>query len=235
MKSKTTRVLQSITGVYAALYVTAIVVSFFQGDLTFSSLLDTMLLIPVLIILAGAVLSWTRVKMGAILLMAWTACVWFYDLFLARGPDSGMVSIMAVPAMVLGVLLVLEWYKTNESAVPPKQLQWRYLLRVLLVNYMVLYAIVVFSELVKGKPYDYFSLPFILFPLLLLVFLAGFALAWKRELLAGILFLLWSAIMIAGSVTYFDFGDSGPWLLFGLPVLLQGVLYLNQHFQYRTK
>jgi hypothetical protein len=235
MKSKTTKVLPIITGVYAALYVAAIVASFIQGELVFSSLLDTVLLLPVLIIIAGALLSWTRLKIAGILLMVWTAFTWFYDQFLDRGMDSGMVSLMAVPGLVLGVLLLLKWYKTSDPVVPPKQLQWRFLLRVLLVNYIVLYAIVVFSELVKGKPYDYFSLPFILFPLLLLVFLAGFALAWKRELLAGILFLLWSAIMIAGSVAYYNFAQSGPWLVFGFPVLLQGAFYMNQHFQYRTK
>jgi len=142
---------------------------------------------------------------------------------------------MAVPAMVLGVLLLLKWYKTSESAVPTKQLQWRFLLRVLLINYIVLYAIVVLSELLKGKPFDYFSLPYILFPLLLLVFLAGFALSWRREFTAGFIILFWCAIMIAGSVAYFDFRQSGPWIIFGLPVLLQGIFYLNHHYQYRPK
>jgi len=235
MKSKTTRTLQFITSAYAALYVAAIVVSFIQGDLTFSNTLDVLLLLPVLMIIAGAVLSWTRVKVAGIILMVWTAFVWFYDLYLTWGQDSGMVSIMAVPAMVLGVLLLLKWYKTTETPAPSKQLQWKFLLRVLLINYIVLYAIVVLSELLKGKPVDYFSLPFILFPLLLLVFLAGFALAWKREFLAGFIFLFWSAIMIAGSVAYFDFRTSGPWIIFGIPVLLQGIFYMNHHYQYKPK
>jgi hypothetical protein len=235
MKTKTTRVLQILTSAYAALYVAAVVVSFVQGDLVFSSLTDKLLVIPVLIIIAGAVWSWSKVKTAGIILMAWTASVWFYDLYLARGLDSGMVSIMAVPVMVMGALLLLEWYKAAGTAAPSKKLQWRFLLRVLLVNYMVLYAIVVLSELLKGDPYDYFSLPFISFPLLLLIFLAGFALAWKRELLAGILFLLWSAVMVAGSAAYFEFSNSGPWLLFGVPVLLQGIFYINHHFQYRAK
>ncbi len=229
MKSKTTRALQIITSAYAALYVAAIVISFFQGELDFSNLLDRLLLLPVLLIIAGAVLSWTNVKVAGIILMVWTTCVWFYDLYLNRGQDSGMVSILAVPVMVMGALFILQWYKTTETTAPPKQLQWKFLLRVLLINYIVLYAIVVLSELLKGKAFDYFSLPFILFPLLLLVFLAGFALAWKREFLAGFIFLLWCAIMIAGSVAYFDFRDSGPWIIFGIPVLLQGIFYLNHH------
>jgi membrane protease YdiL (CAAX protease family) len=235
MKSKTTRILQILTSAYGALYLAVIVSSFIQGDLTFSNLVDKLGIIPVLIFIAGLVLSWLRLKTGGIILMVWTASIWFYDLCLAREVGGGLASIMSVPAMVLGSLLLLEWYKGTETGASSKKLQWRYLLRVLLINYLVLYAIVVFSEVVTGRPREYLSLPFILFPVLLLVFLAGFALAWKREILAGYIFLLWSAILVFGNLAYFDLRDSGPWLLFGIPVLVQGLFYLNQHYQYRAK
>jgi membrane protease YdiL (CAAX protease family) len=235
MKSKTTRILQILTSAYGALYLAVIVSSFIQGDLTFSNLVDKLGIIPVLIFIAGVVLSWLRLKTGGIILMVWTASIWFYDLCLAREVGGGLASIMSVPSMVLGSLFLLEWYKGTETGASSKKLQWRYLLRVLLINYLVLYAIVVFSEVVTGRPREYLSLPFILFPVLLLVFLAGFALAWKREILAGYIFLLWSAILVFGNLAYFDLRDSGPWLLFGVPVLIQGLLYLNQHYQYRAK
>ena len=235
MKFKTTRILQILISVYAALYLAVIISSFIEGELNLSNLTDKLVLIPVVIFIAGLVLSWLRLKTGGIILMVWTASIWFYDLCLAREVGGGLASILSVPAMVLGSLLLLEWYKGTETGASSKKLQWRYLLRVLLINYLVLYAIVVFSEVVTGRPREYLSLPFILFPVLLLVFLAGFALAWKREILAGYLFLLWSAILVFGNLAYFDLRDSGPWLLFGVPVLIQGLLYLNQHYQYRAK
>lgn len=235
MKSKTTRILQILTSAYAAIYLAAIISSFVQGELAVSNLVDKLVIVPVLIFMAGVVLSWIRVKPAGIILMVWTACIWFYDLYLSRDVGGGMASILSVPAMVLGALFLLEWYKSTEATAASKKLQWKYLLRVLLVNYFVLYAIVVFSEMIKGRPREYLSLPFMLFPLLLLLFLAGFLLSWKREVLAGYIFLLWSAILVFGNLAYFDLRDSGPWLMFGLPVLVQGLLYLNRHYQYRAK
>ncbi len=75
----------------------------------------------------------------------------------------------------------------------------------------VLYTIVVISELSSENTYNYSSLPFILFPLMFLVFLIGFIFSWKWELQAGFIFLLWYAILFTGSVIYFEFRDSGPW------------------------
>jgi hypothetical protein len=93
----------------------------------------------------------------------------------------------------------------------------------------------VLSELFGGNPIDYFSLPFILYPLLLMIFLVGFVLSWRKEFYAGFVFLFWCVIMYYGSIAYIEFRQSGPWNLLGIPILLQGILYIKHHYQFRSK
>jgi hypothetical protein len=235
MNPKPTKTLQIITGVLAALYLAGIIISFIDGELTFYKLLDNYFLLLFVMFISGFILSWTRRKTAGIILMVWNAGVWIYDLYLTRGhQDSGMLSFMAVPALVIGALLLLQWYRTSDATVPSEQKQWKYVLRILLINYAALYGILVFTELTSGNLSDYFSLPFILFPLLLLLFILGFVLSWKREFQAGIIFLIWYAIMLFGTIVYSEFRDSGPWILFGFPVFLQGLFYIKNHFTYKV-
>ena len=234
MKSKSTKILQIITGIYAALYFTGVVSSFIEGDLSFLKLVDNLFIALFLIFLIGFALSWTREKIAGIILMIWNAGAWIYDLYLARGHDSGMFCIMAVPVLVIGSLMLLQWYKTTGRPQPLIQQQWKFILRILLINYAVLYAIVVITELTVGKPLDYFSIPFILFPLLLLFFLMGFALSWKKEFQAGLIFLFWFAVLLYGTIAYSVFRDSGPWIVFGIPILTQGLFYIRNHLSFKS-
>lgn len=235
MKLKEIKYFQIISVVYAALYLTAVISYFTDRELSFSKLINSLFLLLFLIFIVGFTLLWTREKIAGIILMAWNTGVWIWDLVLVRGQDSGMLCIMAVPVLVIGALLVLRWYKINSILVPTVQKQWKFILRVLIINYAVLYTIVVISELSSGKPPDYLSIPFILFPLMLLIFYTGFALAWNSEFYAGIIFLLWCAVMLFGAINYPEFRNSGPWILFGLPILLQGLFYIKNHFQYKLK
>ena len=236
MKSKTTKILQIITSVIAALYFIGTAMSFFCED-GLSSLKpsDYLYLVPLLIFMVGFAFSWRRQKIAGIILMVWNASIWIYDLYLFRVQDWGMASSMAVPVMVIGALFLLQWYKTTKLTASSKKQQWKFILRVLLINYAVLYAIVVFSSLSVGESVDYFSLPFILFPLLLLVFIGGFAVSWKSEFYAGFILLFWYVILLFGTIAYSEFFSSGPWIMFGIPILLQGIFYLNQHYRYRPK
>ena len=237
MKSTTTKTLQILTGVFAALYFIFTAISLFnEGGLSVLNTIDYLSLVPLLIFMAGFALSWTRQKMAGIILMVWNAGVWIYALYLNGGqPDTEMRCMIAIPIMVIGAFFLLQWYKTTKVTVSSKKQQWKFILRVLLINYAVLYAIVVFSGLSAGESVHYFSLPFILFPLLLIVFIGGFALSWKSEFYSGFIFLFWYAILLFGTIAYSEFFSSGPWIMFGIPILLQGIFYLNQHYQYKTK
>ena len=234
MKPKSTKILQIITGLYAALYLTGILSSLIDGELSFLKLVDNLFIALFLIFMIGFALSWTREKMAGIIFMVWNSGVWIYALFLFRERDSGMFCIMAVPVLVIGSLMLLQWYKTTGTPQPLIQQQWKFILRILLINYAVLYAIVVITELTAGKQLDYFSIPFILFPLLLLFFLMGFALSWKKEFQAGLIFLFWFAVLLYGTIAYSVFRDSGPWIVFGIPILIQGLFYIKNHLSFKS-
>jgi hypothetical protein len=235
MISKSTRILRIIIIVYAALFLAAIVSSFYNNELSFADIKDILFLLLFVMLLAGIGLLWIREKTAAIIFMVWNIGIWISDLYLGSGEDRGMLSIMAVPVMVVGALLLLERYKSYGTHQPSIPKQWKYILRVLLINYAVLYSIVVVSELYHGGLREYYRLPFILFPVIFLVFILGFTLSWKREFHAGITFLAWYAILFMGSAIWHEFGDSGPWILFGIPVLLQGLFYIKNYLWYKTR
>ena len=233
-KSKTTKTLQILTGVFAALYFIIIAMSFIFDDLSFSTLTDYLFLVPLLILISCLALSWTKQKMAGIILMILNAGVWIYELYFARVQDDhGMASLMASSVMVIGALFLLEWYKTSKATVPSEQQQWKFILPILLINYAVLYGIYVLSELHHGEPVGYFSFPFIIFPLLLLIFLVGFVLSWKREFIAGYIFLFWFAILFCSNIAYSQILDFEGESIFGLAILLQGIFYIRNHRKFR--
>jgi hypothetical protein len=235
MISKSTRILWILIIVYFVLYLAAIVISFFNKELSFAGMNYILFLLLFVIFIAGFIMLWIREKTAAILLMVWNTGIWIHDLCLGSGQDRGMISIMAVPVMIVGALLLLERYKSSGTQTPSVPNQWKYILRVLLINYAILYSIVVISELIHREPHEYFSVPFILFPVIFLVFILGFALSWKWEFYAGIIFLAWYAILLLGSVIWYKLGDSGPWILFGIPILLQGLFYIKNYLWYETR
>ena len=76
--------------------------------------------------------------------------------------------------------------------------------------------------------WDYQSFPGIILLLSLVIFLFGFFLSWSRERIAGILFIVWYALILETSFIYGEFGRSGPWFIMGLTVLIQGIIYLTR-------
>ncbi len=234
MQSKSTRILWILTGAYAALYFTGIGITLHEGELSFKNLNDILFLILSVIFLTAIALLWANKKTAGIFFMAWNTGIWIYDFLLEKGQDTGMLSIMAIPIMVIGALFCLEWFKASGKSQQSVPSQWKYMLLILLINYSLLYLIVVISELYSGKHTDYFSLPFILLPILFLLFIIGFAFSWKCDFVAGLIFVLWYAILIVGSVGYFELRDSGPWIMFGIPLLLQGLFYIKNNLWYKS-
>lgn len=236
MKTKTIKTLQILASVGAVLYLLLVAMIVFYDSYPIFNPFDLKEAL-LLIFIAGFALIWTNKKMAAgILFLIWNAGVWIDDLYLDRPEmDYSMASAMATSFMLIGAFLLLEWYKTAKETLASVQNQWRYILRVLLINYAVLYAIVVFSELALGEPVNYLDFPYIIYPLLLLIFIVGFLVSWKKELLAGYIFLLWFAILIFANVAYSEVLKLGPWAAFGLPILLQGIFYIKNHNKYRPK
>jgi hypothetical protein len=237
-KSKTTKTLQILIGIGVVLYIFGFTMALFFGPgLDFSNLNTYLSLGLLIVLIVGFALSWTNKKMATgIVLMIWNAGVWITTLYLIeREDDYAMGSAMASLIMILGAFFLLEWYKTSKATLPLEQQQWKFILRVLLVNYAVLYIIVVFSEITIGEPVNYISYPFIIYPILLLIFFVGFLFSWKKELLSGYIFLSWCAILIGANITYSEISTLGGWALFGLPLLLQGIFYIKNHYEFRPK
>jgi len=240
-KSTSNSTLPILTGVCALLYLAAIVNAIIIGSFTSLTLEAILYSVFLLILVAGFILSWKSKKQAGIVLLAWTAGMWIIDLIIIgdkSDTDSGMASAVVSPVLVIGALLLLGWFKTSRATRPSAHEGWKFILRVLMICYAVLYSILVIAEIAGrtgANVVEYFSYPFILFPLLLLVFVVGFLFSFKRELLAGLILLIWSAIWIFGFFAFKGFPQSGPWLIFGIPILLQALFYTITHFIFRIR
>lgn len=231
MKTLSKKILQIITAGYCILYFLGFAAPFFQGEMSLSNSEDLSVLLMFIFFFVGFIVSWFKEQIGGILLQVWFVFICLLSSFFWT--EAGMILILGFPVLVIGVLLNLKAYKASGEQKPTKQMQWKYALRLFLINYSLLYVITVVTALTSNNSHDYFSLPFVLFPILFIVFIAGFILSWKRDLLAGIIFIIWYGIIIFGSVTYFDFFNEGPWVLIGLPILLQGLFYIINHFRFK--
>lgn len=235
MKSKANKTLLIITSVYALLYLAGMLASIFKGDLSLSKPIDNYFLVFFIIFLAGFLFSWKHKKIAGIIFLVWNAGVWILDFYVGRGPDSGMRIFLALPVLFIGCFFLLEWFKTTKVPKPTEQQKWKFILPIFLINYTVLYAIVVFSDLSVGEPVNYFNLPFMLYPILLILFFGGFALSWKREFYSGFIFIIWYIILLSGFILYPEFLRSGPWIFAGIVIPIQGIIYMKHHFQYGLK
>lgn len=235
-KTKSTKTLQILLSVGAVLYMFFIAMIIFYDKYPIFNPFDLEEAL-LFVFIAGFAFAWMNKKMATgIILMIWNAGVWITTLYLVeRQDDYAMGSAIASCFMVIGAFFLLEWYKTSKATVPLQQQQWKFILRVLLINYAVLYSIVVISELSVGEPVNYLSFPFIIYPFLLLIFLVGFLLSWKKEYFTGYIFLLWFAILILANVVFSEILHLGGWAAFGLPILLQGIFYIKNHNKSRTK
>jgi hypothetical protein len=231
MKTIRNKILQVLTAIYCVVYFIGFIIPFFTGEMSLTKLQDISVLIAFLFFLCGFVVSWFNEKIGGYLLQLWVIMIWALGLF--YWPDADMVMILAVPVLIIGVFLNRKVYLKSAESVT-KQMDWKYTLQLFLHNYVYLYLLVVVSDLTHSKHLDYLSIPFILFPILLIFFIAGVSLSYRKEFIAGIILLLWYAIVIIGSVSYFSFYNTGPWFVFGIPVLLHGILYLIYHFKIKT-
>jgi hypothetical protein len=155
--------------------------------------------------------------------------MWIIDLYF--GGYGGFGVILGVPVLVFGVLFIIGGYKTKKDPPLTKSQQWKIALRLLVTNYTILYLIFIIKD--SGKP-DLLIWPGVILFGLLAIYLIGFILSWKWELIAGILFIIWYACLflpVIGPIFFYI----GPVKLFGLPVLIQGILYLYYRFSFKAK
>lgn len=161
---------------------------------------------------------------GGVLLMILNAAIWINGLFINR--NRGMDVILAVPLFITGAFLLSGWYKTSMISQPTKSLRWKFMLSILLINYLVLYFIYMISDIIFWAALDFLSVPGIFLPVLLGLFVTGFILSWKYELYAGIFFILWYFLVVFSQLQYSEILHRGPYMLIGITIFIHGILYL---------
>jgi hypothetical protein len=168
-----------------------------------------------------------------ITLMALNLAIWINVLFLAR--DRAMDIIAAIPLLVAGAFLLLKWYKNSNKVVVIKSQRWKFILNTLLVNYVVLYFIYMVSDVIYMPAIDFLSMPGIILPLLLGLFITGLILSREHELYTGIIFLLWYFLVFFSQVRLYEIRNRGPYIIFGIAILIHGILYLFYSLRIKKK
>lgn len=167
-----------------------------------------------------------------IILLILNISIWINGFFINRGSDGNI--ILAVPFLIAGAFLLLGWYKTSSKFKPSKQQRRKFVLRVLVINYVILYLLYVIQDIIYSAAIDFMSMPGIILPVLLGLFVTGFILSWDYELYAGFFFLAWYALTVYSTFNYFEISDRGPHFLFGLTILIHGILYATNPYNKRS-
>jgi hypothetical protein len=159
--------------------------------------------------------------------------LWVNGMFINR--PRGMDIITGLPLLIAGAFLVLSWYRTFRVPNPTRSQRWKFILGLLLVNYLAYYLLFVVSEMIFRPAIDLLTLPGVLLPLLLAIFLTGFIISWQNEAAAGICFILWYLITLAGQIVYPELLHRGAYQFIGIVIFMHGILYLVYHFRIKPR
>lgn len=194
-----------------------------------------------LIFLIGVIYTWFNEKVGGIILLVWHFIVWFFSMYLWK--EAGMILILIFPVLYLSVFLILNWYKCRIKKYSQSINQWKLVLNILMINYAAIYLLIVVAEVIERQfgiilrqntvvsIWDYNTMESIILVVLFLVFSASYFSIYKSRLVSGTLLILWYVLLIYLGLTSFKFANSGPWNVFSLPILVQGILYIILHFK----
>ena len=227
---KSIKPIQYVTLAYAALYTLFVASGLIQGDYSPLAIGIYLFFIPFVI---GFSLSWYNGMITGILFIVWNIGMWIVECFFVE-KDGGWGIIFGVPLLILGVLFIVGEYKTRKDPPPTKSQLWNMALKLLVTTFTILYLVWVISSFIPNQETDLFIWPGVILTVLLAIYLIGFLLSWRWELIAGILFIIWYAglyIPDLQPIAYFI----GPLKFFGLPVFIQGILYLNYHYRFKFK
>ena len=239
-----------LIGVYAMLYLLLFIVPMFSqpakaSDFQISTIEKITVPLFFILFLAGIICAYINEKIGGIIILFWHLLIWIFSMMF--WPDAGMALVMALPAMFIGVFFIRNWYKRNDERYKEGSKTLKLTLQILLINYALIYLVIVISHVspsLFGVNYpnsrtdelvtwDYLSAPGLILLISLIIFMIGFVYSWKRELIAGILFLIWYILIVFTSFSYLEFSSSGPWFISGLVIFIQGVFYLLNFYKHR--
>lgn len=189
-----------------------------------------------LLFLVGAVYVHFNERTGGIILLVWHFVVWFLSMFFWN--EAGMVLILIFPMLFPPIFLIRNWYIRNDTAYQASLMKWKLVLKILLINYAAIYLIIIASEIVQkafhiplrndlnnSTTWDYSLLESGILFFELGLFMAACILSLRHKRIAGLLLIIWYIIIVLSCQQFFEIGNSGPWILFSVPLIIQGVLY----------
>ncbi len=186
-----------------------------------------------ILFIIGFSLSWSYKIITGVIFFIWNVGMWIVELFLVeRAGGFGIIS--GVPLLILGVLYIVDDYKTPKDPPQTKIQLWRLVLRILVTVYTILYLIFILSGFKPDHKPDLFSWPGVILIVMFAIYGIGFILSWKWEIPAGILFIIWYACLLIPALEPIAYW-MGPLKLFGIPVLIQGLLYVFYLPNFPTK
>jgi len=166
-------------------------------------------------------------------LMILNTGIWINGLYIHR--ETGMDVILAVPLFIIGAFLLQSWYKTYGAAKTTKPQRWKFILSVLLINYLVLYFIYIIAEIIFSPAIDFLGIPGIILPLLLGFFITGSILTVSHEFYAGIFFIIWYILVLFGQFRYVEILNRGPYIIIGIVIFIHGIFYIYYYFRIKPK
>jgi hypothetical protein len=225
--------LQYLTFAYALLYI-LFFIDFNFGKPSYSLNAESIgVNICFVLFLIGFVFSWFNGIVTGVLFLLWNVVMWIVELFFVdKGGGFGIVS--GVPLLILGVFYIIGEYKSRKDPPPTKSQQWKLALQILLTTYTILYFIFALSGFNTDHKADLLSWPGLILIFMIPVYLTGFFLSWKSEVAAGILFIIWYAVLLLPALKPIEYW-MGPLQFLGIPVLLQGVIYIFLHSRLHRK
>lgn len=244
-------VLLTILSLYCLLYLWALVDEGIQHFSSNDSVIfsNTPELITVifafLVFLGGTIYSWFDEKKGGIIVGIWHFIVWTFSLLLWK--DAGMVLILIFPMLIVSSLLITNGITRSNPIYATRIAKWEITLKSLLINYTAIYLLIVLtdifmfafpnglmSEYSGTHAWDFKSLIGIVLIFSLILYLIAFKTAWHSKFNAGLMLVAWYLIILALTLRYEEFGNSGPWFIFGIPLLIQGFLYMYYQIRIRN-
>jgi len=99
------------------------------------------------------------------------------------------------------------------------------LLHAILTLYGLLYLVFIIDTLISIDTYDLYNPENVVVNLAFVLFLIGYYMAWRNEGVAGIIFVLWWAVMWVLALFIVDH-DKGSGVVMGLPLFILGILFI---------
>ena len=231
---KGTTLIQYLTLGYAVLYILFILAGFICVDLSTLKAEEVGVLLLFILFIIGVILSWNNSIITGVLFLIWNVGMWIVELFLVE-KDGGFGVISGIPLIYLGVFFILQGIEKNKGIPLKVDVQWKIVLQLLTVIYTFLYIIVIIDDITGNLEIDFLSTSGLILISLSILYLVGFIFSWKKELIAGIIFILWYLGVFYIFKTNFIIGDSGPWIIAGIVVPIQGIFYINYWFKLKPK